>query len=115
MPEPTEPERGGGGLRVAGLVTAGAGVACVAAGVYFGLHARSLADEVAATYSTDKADEGEAANRNMYIFYGVGAVAIVTGGVLYWLGASAPAPEARLSFAPVLAPTLTGVELRGRF
>src|SRR5262249_34661770 len=104
----------GGGLRVAGIVTGAVGVACVGAGVYFGLHARSLADEVADTYTKAKADDGEAANRNMYIFYGVGAAAIVTGGVLYGLGARAAAGDA-VSVAPVVAPTRAGLELRGRF
>jgi tetratricopeptide (TPR) repeat protein len=113
---PPEAERqgGGGGLRVAGLVTAGLGVAAVGGGVYFGLHARSLANEVADTYSMDKVDQGQAANRNMYICYGVGAAAIVTGGVLYWLGARAGS-DAPIAVAPVVGPTTAGLEMRGRF
>jgi tetratricopeptide (TPR) repeat protein len=114
--EPAEAAHGGGGLRVAGIVTGAAGVVCVGVGVYFGLHARSLADEVADTYSQDKVDEGEAANRNMFILYGAGAAAIVTGGVLYWLGARGPSTDAAaVSVAPVLTPASAGLEVRGRF
>jgi tetratricopeptide (TPR) repeat protein len=110
-----EPRSGGGGLRAAGLVVGGAGVVCVGLGVYFGLQARSLSDEVSSTYSSDKVADGEAADRNMLIFYGAGAGALVTGGVLYWLGAHASAADAPVAVAPVLAPTRAGLEVRGRF
>ena len=85
----------GRGKRVAGYVVGGAGIAIVVVGAVFGTQARSIADEV----KTDCADgcsfdaikakdaDGRAAERNQYIAYGVGGAAVVTGGILYWLGA----------------------------
>ena len=85
----------GRGKRVAAYVVGGAGLAVVAVGAFFGTQASSIADEV----KTDCADgcsfdaikakdaEGRVAERNQFIAYGVGGAALLTSGILYWLGA----------------------------
>jgi tetratricopeptide (TPR) repeat protein len=86
--------RPGRGLKTAGLVAGGVGVAAMAAGVYFGLQAQSLSTDVAEHYVPGDFSRGEAANRNMLVSYGIGGAALVTGGVLYYLGVQAANREA---------------------
>lgn len=113
--------RPGRGMRIAGLSTAGAGVALVGVGVYFGLKARSINGELenlgpGDTWDPDRFDEGEAANRNAFIASGIGAAAVVTGGVLYVLGSrGSEAPDAALTVTPSAGPDGAGVLVRGSF
>ena len=80
--------------QIIGLVVAGAGVAAVATGMYFGNRATTLADEVKAACATgcafadvrSKDAEGRTAENRQYVLLGAGAVAIATGGVLFVLG-----------------------------
>jgi len=124
-PEPEEPETPvdtsqpsrGRGLRIAGLVTAGVGVLCIGGGVLFGLQAKSASDELSedgATFSQSKLDDGEAAERNMFILYGVGGAAVIGGTVMYFMGRSR-GRESKLTMAPVVGPRRAGVALSGSF
>lgn len=83
----------GRGLRLAGMVSAGAGVIAVGMGVKFGLDARGISDDIDGHTSGEWPEEllarqadGERAERNMFILTGAGAAAIVAGGVLYYMG-----------------------------
>ncbi|MGH7439553.1 MAG: tetratricopeptide repeat protein, partial [Polyangiaceae bacterium] len=82
-------------LRIAGLATAGVGVVLIGTGVAFGLHANSLSNElsqVSTSHGTwtskDQSDydSGKSAATAATVLYVVGAVAVVGGGVLTWLG-----------------------------
>lgn len=78
-------------LRTAGLITGGVGVLAVAGGVVMGLRARSLSNEVtsdanAGMFSQSKFDSGEHAQTWELVGYGVGAAALITGGLLYYFG-----------------------------
>ncbi len=80
-------------LRLAGLLTAAAGLVSLGVGVKFAVDAKQASDEISAHADgawTDsliaRYEGGERAERNMFIFAGVAAGAIVTGGVLYLLG-----------------------------
>jgi len=85
-PAATRPARKGRGLRIAGLVTGGAGVVMIGAGIAFGMKASGLADEVAEQYDPDKVDEGESAESTAIILYVAGGAALVGGTVMYFLG-----------------------------
>jgi hypothetical protein len=100
------------GIRVAGWVTAGAGVALLATGAIFGLKAKSAHDELAAagTWDPDLYDSGRSASRNMFIFAGVGAAAIATGAVLTFI-VGRPTP----AHAVTVAPAPNGLLVQGRF
>jgi tetratricopeptide (TPR) repeat protein len=84
----------GRGKRITGIVALGAGAALVATGAYFGNRAVTLADEVGTACSAgcewadvqDKDAEGRRDAKLQYVFYGVGAAAIITGAVTYVLG-----------------------------
>ena len=96
-PAPVAPSREGGGgkgKRFAGYAVGGAGIVLVVTGVYFGAKARRLGDEVSDECADgcdwnlvkDKDAEGKSAETTQYVLYGVGAAAIVAGGVLWWMG-----------------------------
>jgi tetratricopeptide (TPR) repeat protein len=96
-PEPdTAPSEPGRVYRIAGIVTAGVGVALVATGVVFALKAKSASDDLAGlqpgqTWDQGLYDSGQAAQRNAYICIGTGAAAIAGGAVLYFvLGRPSP-------------------------
>jgi tetratricopeptide (TPR) repeat protein len=95
-PVDTAPASGGKGYRVAGLVTAGVGVALVATSVVFALKAKSASDDLAALTQDSQWNQalyesGESANRNAMITGAAGAAAIAGGAVLYFvLGRPAP-------------------------
>jgi tetratricopeptide (TPR) repeat protein len=88
------------GLKIAGLAVVGAGAVSVAAGLYFGHRASSLGEEVTnacrngcdwAVYGAKDA-QGRSAETKHYVFAGIGAAAIIGGGVMYWLASRAYRP-----------------------
>jgi tetratricopeptide (TPR) repeat protein len=98
LQQPPLRESGGGGRgkRFAGYALGGAGALLVVTGVYFGAKARRLGNEVSDECADgcdwnlvkDKDAEGKSAETTQYILYGVGAGALVVGGVLWWMGHS---------------------------
>jgi hypothetical protein len=107
-------------FRLAGLAAGGAGVVGLAVGIGFGLHAKSISDEATHwdMFHQARYDEGQAAQRNMYILTGIGAAAIVAGGVLYYLGYRADAAyhdSGALTFTPTLAADRVAFVATGRF
>jgi len=89
-------------LRRAGVITMGAGAVALGLGAWFGLEAKSandaLSDHTTGAWTDDLLDrqeEGESAERNMKVFAGVGAAALLTGGVLYLLGRRGASAERR--------------------
>jgi hypothetical protein len=96
-PTETSPERAHH-LKVLALVTAGVGVVAVGGGVAMGLRASSLSTEVSndartGNYSQSKFDSGERAQTLEIVAYSVGAAALITSGILYYLGAASGQPH----------------------
>jgi tetratricopeptide (TPR) repeat protein len=112
--QPTESAAQGRGLRIAGLVTAGVGVAAVATGIGFGLHANSLRDEAyTGTYNDSKLQDSKSFRTLQWVSIGIGGAAVITGGVLYYLGLAAK--DAPVAFAPIVAPGMGGAAVVGSF
>jgi tetratricopeptide (TPR) repeat protein len=110
--EPANGGGGGGGLRIGGMVAGGLGVASLGAGVFFGLQAKSIANELSepgAPFTHARDDEGHAANQKMIIATAAGGALLVGGAVLYFLG------RRQLEVAPVVTPDGGGISLRGGF
>ena len=82
----------GRGLRYAGIGVGAAGVIALGVAIKFGLDARSAADDITnntggwGTDDESRFDEGERANRNMKIMYGVSGALLAGGVVLYYVG-----------------------------
>lgn len=113
---------GGRRLRITGLATGGVGVVALSVGVAFGLRAKSISDEAVGWDRFDPArfDQGEAAERNMFILTGIGAAALVTGSVLYYLGRRADTIDdsgvcSTVTFAPAIVPGEVAFAAMGRF
>jgi tetratricopeptide (TPR) repeat protein len=120
----SEPVKAGRGLRVAGLISGGAGLVAIGLGFKFGLDASRITDEINGHDAGEWPDallarqaEGERAERNMFILTGAGAAAIAAGGVLYYLGhrARRDATERTVGVRPVAGGGQVGVVLAGSF
>lgn len=89
---PAEPSPDPGRIyKIAGLGTAGLGLALTGVGIYFGLSASSIKSELDAIAvwgpeENARFADWEAARRNAFIFAGVGVAALAGGGVLYYFG-----------------------------
>ncbi|HUS63446.1 MAG TPA: tetratricopeptide repeat protein [Kofleriaceae bacterium] len=97
----------GRSLRVAALISFGVGAIALGAAAGFAFKARSASDDLSDHHGEWTASEqdlyraGEDAERYAYLSLGVGAAAVVTGGVLYLLGRRAEPPA-------TIAPTGSG-------
>lgn len=117
--------RPGGGLRIAGLATGGIGLALIGTGVVFGMKAKSAQSDVEAavangdvwTEELDQKDQdGRSAAKLSTITLGVGAAAVVGGGVLFYLGLRKGKTESSsVSVVPALGPSHGGLTVLGRF
>jgi len=123
-PAPDARDAGGHRLRGAGIASGVVGVALLAGGLYMGLRARSLSDEVSrdgqktqdgmpGTFSQSKYDEGRRDVTLQWVGIGVGAAALAAGGVLYMLGGHGGAQEsASVVATPAVGPGLAGGAVR---
>ncbi len=82
-------------LLYAGIATAGVGAVLLGIGVYSGLHAQSLSDQVSqvatqhgtwTTQDQSNYDSGKSSATVANVMYVTGAVALAAGGVLTWFG-----------------------------
>jgi hypothetical protein len=116
------PSTAGSTQRLAGLITAGAGLVGVGVGTAFTLVGKSRYDEslshcpqtnVCDDVGVSRRDDARSAGTVATVAFGVGAAALVTGGVL-WLSAPSSHSERREPPPRVsVAPTLGGALIRG--
>lgn len=107
----------GAGLRTAGLVTFGLGVAALATGVVLNVKANALADELArsdTSYSREKASTRAGYATWSWVGYGVGAAGVAGGAVLFLVGLR-HGRQSHAAFVPVAGPGQAGVALQGAF
>jgi tetratricopeptide (TPR) repeat protein len=95
VPAPPEEAHPGRGLKIGGLVAGGVGVVAIVAGVIFGTSAQSAQSDIedavrnGAIWTQDLADKASSGKTQAMlanVSFGIGAAAIITGGVLYYLG-----------------------------
>ena len=127
-PEPSPPPppkaHGTSPLRYVGVAITGLGLAAVGGGVYYGLEAKKIDDEIS-NHPTDvpwgsDIKEKEARGRT----YNTRAVALMAGGgsavvlglaVILLTGSSDSAPSETVTFAPIATPDSVGFAAAGRF
>jgi tetratricopeptide (TPR) repeat protein len=104
----TEASHPGRSLRIAGIVTGAVGVASIGTAIYFYSRARAYSDIVSNYRNHTVAAEqaGRDCETAQWVLYPVGAAALATGAVLYWLG---------WDVKPVVAPGLAGIAAGGTF
>jgi tetratricopeptide (TPR) repeat protein len=127
-PAPTEKDRAPGGngkaLKISGIAVGGAGVAMLATGVFFRLRANSAAKEISDAAAAGRPwdedlqatdDRGRSAAKLSPIFLGVGAGALVAGGVLFYLGLRDRGPARETAFTPTVGTHGVGFVFEGSF
>ena len=117
------PEQHGKGLEYAGLGVAAVGAAGLGVGVYFGLQAKNASDTISNHKMTDpwpanikqiEADGQADENKQVELLIG-GGVALVAGGVLYFVGHARASSSEHVSIAPVITPNGAGLAAFGRY
>ena len=100
---------------MAGLATSAVGVAIVGAGIYFSTEVVSLSKKVTNSDSPNPSDfrAGNNAWTLQWVCYGLGAVALVTGGLLYFLGTPSSNPVTAVT--PMIGPGWAGISTQGNF
>lgn len=122
--KPPEPNgQPGKGLEYAGLGIGAVGVIGLGAGVYFGIQAKNASDTITNHKATDpwpanikqiEADGQADENKQVELLIG-GGVALVAGGVLYFIGRSRASSGEHVSIAPVITPNGAGLAAFGRY
>ena len=98
-------------LKVAGIATGGAGGVALGVGAYFGINSASNNSDLE-TLKADRKfnphtiDDRDSSAMAFYVLTGVGAAALITGGVLYYLGDGASETSAEQT-AFLLSPVVT--------
>ena len=106
----------GAGLRVAGITCGAAGLLAIGTAIYFSTRVTSLSDKISTSDTPSASDyqSGKNAQTIQWVFYGVGAAAVGTGSVLYYLGWRA-SETGRTAFAPMIGPDIAGLSAKGAF
>jgi hypothetical protein len=108
-------------LRIAGVASAATGAVFLGGGLYFGAQARSISEEVTrnaakGVYSPSRYDDGKRAETLQWVGYGIGAAALVGGGVLFLIGARHPSAEgADVALVPEVGRGHAGASVEARF
>lgn len=112
---------GGKTLEVAGLITAGVGVALLGTGIAFGLSASSAQDDVNKAVQSgmpwtpelqQKYDDGQSSATKATAFMIIGGAAVAGGGLLYYLGWRKNNSDTQVSLAPLPGGTAMVVTCR---
>jgi hypothetical protein len=120
--EPSAPQPGRT-FEIAGLAVGGAGVLAFGVGVYYGLQAKSISDDIS-SHSTMMAwrndivayeQEGQDDQTKQIIFMTAGGVIAAGGVVLYVLGHSKNTAAEPVTLRPLASPTSVGLALGGGF
>ena len=103
-------------MRIAGIACGAVGLASIGTAIYFYTRATSLSDTITTSGSPSAGDyqSGKTAQTMQWVFYSVGAAALATGSVLYYLGwrAAEPRPTALI---PMVGPSFAGLSAKGAF
>ena len=118
--EAQQPDKNAGsGLRIAGIVVGSLGVVALGTGVALNLKVNSMATELEKPNNFNSDTESSRKNYKTlgWISYGVGAVFLAGGSLIYYLGWHAGHSLAQPSVAlvPTLAPGTAGALLTGAF
>jgi tetratricopeptide (TPR) repeat protein len=122
-PPPPKPEGGGKTLEYVGLGVAGAGALGLGAGVYFGVKAKDISDQISNHKTTEpwpanikqlEADGQSDENKQIAFLIG-GGVALAAGTVIYFVGKSHASASEHVSLVPVVTPTSAGFALGGSY
>ncbi len=104
-------------LALPAIISTSSGAILVGVGIYFALRSRKISDEVSMSiYDPDLEQRGKNASRNAYIFSGLGAAALIGGGILYVVGSpTSRQSDDTISIAPTVQGDMIGAVAIGQF
>lgn len=124
-PQSDKPERtpspASDNLRTLAKWATATGAVALGVGMKFGFDARRISDELSSHNGPwtrellAKQQEGRSAQNTMWVFTGIGAAAVVTGGVLYLLGRSAARDSQSTEVSVTASSTNLVFGVAGRF
>ena len=103
-------------LRITGIATGAGGAVGLIIGTGFGLHARSLSNDLSkpgAPYDPSKVSSGQHANTIAIVGLAGGGALVAAGAALYWWGYTHGRPAEKLSLVPVVSGGGAGLVLSG--
>lgn len=117
-PAPSDP---GKGLKTTGLVVGGVGVLSVGLGIYFGIQAKKISDDITeneAMWRNDIISYQDKGQRNEYLqitFLAVGGAAVIGGAVLYMMGRGKTKAAESMTVTPSMGAGSASLTLSGAF
>jgi tetratricopeptide repeat protein len=100
-------------VRILGLAAGGVGVATLAVGIGYGVHAHTLSGNVSHQYDPDKDRAGVRANQIAIAGMVSGGVLLATGVVLYWWGHAQDRSSEHAVVMPVISDHGAGLAIIG--
>lgn len=107
-------------LRIAGIATAGVGVAFAGVAIAYGLRLERIEKQQiderfnqGLPYDESERRKGETAERNQYITAALAGTFVVGGAVLYWMGHRQGRRETATAWVPLVNPDGAGIALTG--
>jgi len=101
----------GANLRLAGVITMGAGGLMILAGVVLDLKHNSMIHDIQGDYNGNTADSAQTYKTISMVGYAAGAACLAGGAILYWMGYRA----GKTAIVPAPVAGRTGVLLTGQF
>jgi hypothetical protein len=108
----------GSGLRIAGLITGGAGVAGIVTGVVLNLKANSMASDLEKPESYSRSTDSTRKDYKTlaWVSYGAGAGLVACGAVMYYLSRrKAQESSSAVIVSPVVSSSMVGTMMTGAF
>jgi hypothetical protein len=115
QPAAVPPASPGRRQRIGGIICGAAGLAAIGVGAFFSLETDDYSSTVqrGSIFNPHFDDRGKLYEKLQWVGYGLGAGLIVTGAVLYGVGAAAKAPA--VSLVPTVVPGGAGLGAQGVF
>jgi len=122
VPPPPPTDRGKT-LRIAGLAVGGAGLVGLGAGIFFGLKAKDISDQITNHPMTEMwpdeiqqlEKDGQAYEDKQIIFMIAGGALVATGVALYFIGRSRKGSSETVTLVPTATPESAGLAVTGGF
>ncbi len=105
-------------LVIPAVISTSSGAILAGLGIYYALRSKQISDEVSDNmgYDPDLEQRGKNASRNAYIFSGIGAAALIGGGILYVVGSPTSGQrDDTVSIAPTIHGDIIGAVASGQF
>ena len=114
---PRKPSKSTNSLRLPAIIGMSTGALLVGIGGFYAVKSKIISDDVSKSPGFDPALEkkGRSAERNSYIFGGLGAAVVVGSAVLYVLGNKKKSKESSLTLVPAIGSESVGAFAYGEF